>query len=138
MKIGRLVRVIPLLLITLAGSACEDETAPLEDHHPFSARLFIGGAQASPNVVLLANGPVQIETRFYDEDGDQITLIDLDHYTRLTFNPGSIGTVSDDPNHNFRKNVAVGAPATGTVTVGYGHDSAADEESFGPFNVTVQ
>lgn len=42
------------------------------------------------------------------------------------------------PGHNFQKFVTgQDVPGNGTVMVGYGHDEAADELSFGPFDVTV-
>jgi len=41
--------------------------------------------------------------------------------------------------HRFQWDVtAQGAAGTGTVMVGFGHDDLADEDSFGPFPVTVQ
>ena len=138
MKLSTLLRMTPLLLAPFVVSAC-DEMAPEEGHHPHSAKLFVGGTELTPDIVLVANGPVRVEVRFFAEDGDDISdAIEVDHFTSLTFTPGTLATVTDVLGASFQKNLAVGAPATGTVTIGYGHDAAADEESFGPFTVTVR
>lgn len=138
MKLRTLLRMTPLLLAPLVVSACGDETAPDEGHHPHEAKLFVGATELTPAVVLTASATVVVEVKFYDDSGDEITGIEADHFSSLTFTPGALATASDVVGHNFQKSVTAGAPATGTVTVGYGHDSAADDESFGPFSVTVQ
>jgi hypothetical protein len=57
----------------------------------------------------------------------------------LNFTPASLATTADVADDNLQKDVTFqGMPGTGTLMVGYGHDPAADELSFGPFNVTVE
>lgn len=73
MKLGTLLLMTPLLLAPLLASACGDETAPDEGHHPHSAKLFVGGTELTPNIVLVANGPVRVEVRFFADNGDDIS-----------------------------------------------------------------
>ena len=137
MKLRTLLRMTPLLLAPIMVVSCGDETAPDEGHHPHSARLFVGAIDVTSNFSLATTTTVVVEVRFYNEAGDLITGIESDHFASLTFTPGALATVTDVVDNNFHKSVTAGAPGTGTVMVGYGHDAAADEESFGPFNVTV-
>ena len=67
-----------------------------------------------------------------------ITGIDADHHAGLSFTPATLANVARVADHNFQKDVTGQATVgTGTVLVGYGHDEAADELSFGPFPVSV-
>ena len=80
---------------------------------------------------------VRVEVRFI-HDGEVITGIEGEHHAGLTFTPGTLATVASVTDHNFQKDVTGQAtPGAGSVSVGYGHDEAADELSFGPFDVIV-
>jgi hypothetical protein len=46
--------------------------------------------------------------------------------------------VAEVPDQVFFRDVTGGTAGTGSVSVGYGHSPAADEDSFGPIAVTVQ
>jgi len=124
----------------LALAGCNsDETAPETTHTPASAELYFNGTQVTPDVVLDPGQTVELEVRFFADDGDEITGIEGTHFATLEFTPTSIATVTDVPNQHFHKSVTAQATAgTGTVTIGYGHDAAADELTFGPYNVSVQ
>jgi hypothetical protein len=132
-------RYTAALLAAFAFAACDDdETGPEEGHTPTGAALFVNGEDVSDNLVLLAGEPVRVEVRFLDENDEVITGIEDDHHAGLTFTPGTLATVESVEGENFQKDVTGQAePGTGSVNVGYGHDEAADELSFGPFDVTV-
>lgn len=118
-------------------TACGSETAP-EDHTPASAKLFVAGQEITPSLSLTRGQTVRVEVRFYHDDGDQITGIETEHFAGLTFSPAALATVTPVTGQHFFFDVTVqNAAGSGTVSVGYGHDSAADELSFGPFQVTV-
>jgi hypothetical protein len=131
-------RCTAVLLAALAFSACgDDETAPEEGHTPDDARLFVSGTDVSDGLVLPAGEVVRVEVRFLHE-GEVVTGIEDEHHAGLTFTPTTLATVASVADHNFQKDVTgQGALGAGTVMVGYGHDEAADELSFGPFDVTV-
>ncbi len=131
-------RSIAILLGVLAFAACgDDETAPEEGHTPDDAALFVNGTDVSDGLVLPAGEVVRVEVRFI-HDGEVITGIEGEHHAGLSFTPGSLATVASVTDHNFQTDVTgQAAPGAGEVRVGYGHDEAADELSFGPFQVTV-
>jgi hypothetical protein len=125
-------------MLSFAAAGCgNDETAP-ETHTPHAAKLFVGTTELTPLVQLAAGQTHRIEVRFFADDGDEITGIE-DHFAALTLSPGTLATVAAVAGHHFQFDVTVTAAsgATGNVTVGFGHDAAADELSFGPFAVQI-
>jgi hypothetical protein len=131
-------RSTAILLAVLAFAACgDDETAPEEGHAPDDAALFVNGTDVSDGLVLPAGEVVRVEVRFLHE-GEVITGIEGEHHAGLRFTPATLAIVASVTDHNFQKDVTGQAePGAGSVMVGYGHDEAADELSFGPFDVTV-
>ena len=127
------------LLIALALAACtNDESGPEESHTPVSAALYIGNLDVSADLLLEAGETVRVEVRFLDDEGNEITGIEDDHHTALTFTPAALATTTSVDGRNFQKDVtAQGDFGTGTVLVGYGHDEEADELEFGPYPVRV-
>lgn len=127
-----------IFLTAIAVAGCgDDETAPDEGHTPDAAALFVNGTDVSDGLVLPAGETVRVEVRFI-HDGEFITGIEGEHHAGLTFSPGTLAIVASVADHNFQKDViGQSSPGTGEVRVGYGHDEAADELSFGPFPVGV-
>jgi len=127
-----------IFLTAIAVAGCgDDETAPEEGHTPDDAALFVNGTDVSDGLVLPAGETVRVEVRFI-HDGEFITGIEGEHHAGLTFSPGTLAIVASVADHNFQKDVTgQSSPGTGEVRVGYGHDEAADELSFGPFPVGV-
>jgi len=127
-----------IFLTAIAVAGCgDDETAPEEGHTPDDAALFVNGTDVSDGLVLPAGETVRVEVRFI-HDGEFITGIEGEHHAGLTFSPGTLAIVASVADHNFQKDViGQSSPGTGEVRVGYGHDEAADELSFGPFPVGV-
>jgi hypothetical protein len=127
------------VVLALALAACgDDEAAPEEGHHPHSAALFVAGTEVTDALVLPAGETVRVEIKFFDDAGDEITGIEDEHFAALTFDPATLATTADVADHHFQKDVTAGAEiGTGTYMIDYGHDEAADEESFGPFPVSV-
>jgi|GEM_PF-731382 len=127
-----------IFLTAIAFAGCgDDETAPDEGHTPDAAALFVNGTDVSDGLVLPAGETVRVEVRFI-HDGEFITGIEGEHHAGLTFSPGTLAIVASVADHNFQKDVTgQSSPGTGEVRVGYGHDEAADELSFGPFPVGV-
>jgi hypothetical protein len=135
-------RMTAVLMLALIAGACDeaDEITGEEDHTPVNARLFVNGQEITPAVRITRAQTTRFEIRFFAQDGDRITGIEADHFARLTFSPASLATSTDVASQRFFKDVTSTATAgtTGTVSVGYGHDTAASDRTFGPFNVTIQ
>lgn len=132
--------ILPALALTATMGACSDDpAAPAEESHtPASVKLFINDVDVTASLVLPAGAVTRVEVRYYADDGDLITGIEDHHHTALVFTPATLATTADVVDFNFRQDVTAQPGAgTGTVMVGYGHDAAADELTFGPFPVTV-
>jgi hypothetical protein len=133
--------VVPALALALATGACSSsETGPGPDAHvPTSAKLFVNGVDETANLILPAGATTRVQIKFYLADGSEETTIETTHFSSLTFTPTVLATPAGVADHRFQWDVtAQGAAGTGTVMVGFGHDDLADEDSFGPFPVTVQ
>jgi hypothetical protein len=134
-----MMRVVPLLLTAGLLAGCGSEEMTGHDHTPATAALFVGGVDVTDDLTLAAGQVTEVEVRFFAADGDEIVGIEDEHYSSLVFSPGSLATAVYATGRHFLLEVTAQASAgTGTVTVGYGHDAAADELTFGPFDVTVQ
>jgi len=120
------------------GGCSSDEAAAPYDHTPASAKLFVNDVDVTANLILPAGAVTRVEVRFYHDDGDEITGTEADHYAALTFTAPALATPAAVVGHHFQFDVTAQAVAgTGTVTVGWGHEPAADDLSFGPTAVTV-
>jgi hypothetical protein len=126
-----------LFAAVLLSVSCGSETAP-DEHSPASARLFAAGQEITPNLVLARGQTVRIEVRFYDGGGELMTGLEAEHFAALTFSPASLAGIAPVSGLRFFFDVTPqNVAGTGQVRVGFGHDAAADELSFGPFPVTV-
>jgi hypothetical protein len=134
----RLLLPSALLGAVVLGACSEDEAAAPHDHTPASAKLFVNDVDVSANLLLEAGAVTRVEVRFYHDDGDEILGTELDHFAALNFTPGALATpVMVVDNHYAFDVTAQAGAAAGTVLVGWGHEAAADDLSFGPFPVTV-
>ena len=139
-------RTLKLMLTTAAFAfalaACSDDEAPAGHGTPESVKLFDATTHTElPQPYALVSGATtRVEVHYYDADGDDISNELLaEHFTSLTFDPGTFATVSSVAAAKFQRDVLVNAAIGGTaaLTVGYGHDEAADSRSFGPFPVAA-
>ena len=137
----KLLPVTAAFAFTLA--ACGDE-APSEGHGtPVSVKLFATGTNTElPQPYALPSGTTtRVTVHFYDADGDDISqaLVDSGHFTSLTFASVAFATAAGVTGEVFQRDVTVFADpgAASELSVGYGHDAAADEETFGPYAVTA-
>lgn len=134
----RLLLPSALLAVVSLGACSDDEAAAPHDHTPASAKLFVNDVDVSANLLLEAGAVTRVEVRFYAQDGDEILGTELDHFAALNFTAGTLATpvMLVDNHYAFDVTAQAGA-GTGTVLVGWGHEAAADDLSFGPFPVTV-
>jgi hypothetical protein len=133
-----------LLLRRAAGAALAllaacggDETQANDDHTPVSYTMLVDDEPVTAPLVLNAGETVRVRLKFVNAAGEDLDEVETSHFAALSFDPGSLATVTGDANHHFQFDVTGGEPGTGTVTVSYGHDAQADEESFAPAAVSV-
>jgi hypothetical protein len=135
---SRLRHLPPLFLLTATLAACGgDETAPGDDQHtPASASVAPPELTTTP---LVAGLSVRVQIRFFNADDQEITSdIAADHFATLTFTPADFATATDVPGSHFEKDVTFrGTAGEGSFRIGFGHDEAGDERSFGPYTVTL-
>jgi hypothetical protein len=121
------------LSAALALGACGgDEATVTEDHTPVRMRLIVGSdTMITDTLFLPAGGTVTVRGSFYTSADDNLDDHEGEHWTRLSFNPGTLATAAVDSAHHYSHTVTVqgAAGATGTVAVGYGHDVLADEHT---------
>lgn len=128
--------LVPALCILAACD--EDETTGETGHTPDEAVITVDGLPVD-TLRLTQAGTTRVVIRFY-HDGELLDDIEVDHHTRLTFTPPTLATDAAVAGANFSRDVTGDAVAgtLGTVMVGYGHDEAADDAEFGPFDVKIE
>jgi len=130
--------LVPVAALALTVGGCSsNETGP-DVHTPTSAKLLVNGVDETADLLLTAGTTTRVVIKFYDDHGAEMTTIETEHFSTLTFTAAALATPVDVAGHHFQHDVSAQAAAgTGTVMVGFGHDALADEASFGPFPVTV-
>jgi hypothetical protein len=137
-------RALPLsprwLAAALLGGAVAcggDETQPNEDHTPVSYTLSVDGSLATPPIHLIAGETVLVRVQFLNAAGENLDDVESSHFAGLTFQPAALATAVRRADHHFQFDVTGGTQGSGTVTVGFGHDDAADEDTLPSSAVTV-
>lgn len=130
------ILVSAIALLAAAGSlACGDSTEPAhEDHTPVRFVVTVNNVPVTDDTLRLTAtaGVDTVRFTFYNQADDNLDDHEVDHFSLLTFTPAAGVASTVDPDHHFRHAVEVTAAVgtAGDVTVGYGHDAAADEYSF--------
>jgi hypothetical protein len=123
----------------LVFAACDsDETTGETGHTPDEAVVTVDGLEVD-TLRLVQDAATRVVIQFY-HDGELLEDIEASHFTALTFDPPTLATDAAVPDANFSRDVTGDAVAgtIGEMMVGYGHDEAANAESFGPFPVKVE
>ena len=143
MKAGTLKLLVATVAFAFTLAACSSDEVSGGHGTPASAKLFLTASNTELPVPseLPSGTTTRVTVHFFDADGNDISeeLIESGHYTSLTFAPASFATAAGVTGQVFQRDVTVYAdPGTDAdVVVGYGHDAAADEDSFGPYAVTA-
>jgi hypothetical protein len=123
--------------LALAAACGSDETQAAEDHTPVSYTIFVDGTQAVPPLSVNQDQTVRIRFEFQNAAGDDLDDIATTHFAGFTISPTAIATVTRIAGQNYQFDVTGAVPGSGTATVSFGHDEAADETSFTAFPFTV-
>ena len=141
---SRLVSVAAITLGTvLLASACSDDETTNEGggHTPVRVVLAVNGTQMTGDTLFLPAGQtVTVRGTFYNASDENLDDVETSHFSKLTFNPGTLGTATVDLNAHYSHSVQVlgAASSTGTLEIGYGHDELADEHTLTGIPVKIQ
>lgn len=128
-------RFTGIVLMGLAGAvaACGgSEATATEDHTPVRMVLIVGTDTMTTDTLFLhATTSVTVRGIFFNAADESLDPHEGEHWSKLTFNPGTLGTAAVDSAHHYQHTVVVtgAGGASGTVDVGYGHDVLADEHT---------
>lgn len=132
-----LARLATCTALAVLGGCGSDETQATEDHTPVTFTVLMDGAPAPTPLALTSGETVRVRLAFENAAGENLDDVETTHFGRLTFDPASLATVVPVSDHHYQFDVTAGPAATGTLQVGYGHDSAADEVTFPAVTVIV-
>ena len=139
MKARTLKLLVAMFAFAFTLAACSSDEAAGGHGTPEAVKLFntTTHAELTQPYALPSGATTRVTVHFYDADGDDISqeLIDTGHFTSLTFASAAFATAAGVTGEVFQRDVTVFADpgTTSTVTIGYGHDAAADEKSWGPY-----
>lgn len=117
------------LVVSACGSN-ESTTGP-DEHDPARVTWIVDGDTLTGDTLYLPAGQVvTVRGIFYNFSDSSLDDVEGQHWSKLTFVPGTLATAAVDVAHHYSHTVTVSnAAATGTVDVGFGHDSLADEHT---------
>lgn len=142
MKAATLKLLVATTAFAFTLAACSSDEVAAGHGTPETVKLFdtATSTELSQPYELPSGATTRLTVHFYDADGDDISaaMVD-DHFTSITFASAAFATSADVAGEHFQQDVTVFADPGGTsqLTVGWGHDEAADEMSFGPYAVTA-
>ena len=145
MKARSLKLLVAMFGFAFTLAACSsDETAGEGHGTPATVKLFntTTNEELTQPYALPSGTTTRVTVHFYDDEGDDISqeLIDSGHFTSLTFASAAFATTAGVTGQVFQRDVTVFADpgVTSTVTIGYGHDAAADESTWGPYTAVAE
>jgi hypothetical protein len=116
------------------AAACGSSSEPAaEDHVAARFDLAVNGAMMVDDTIRLRAGAVDtVRFTFYNAADDNLDAHEDEHYSGLAFPGGVNAAAATDSAAHFSQIVtnSEAAGVVGVATVGYGHDSMADEKSF--------
>lgn len=144
MKDSLLVRrsTLGMLLTALpALAACELDLSSRLGEHPeiVGVALVTEASEFRDLLVLEPGGPHRVTVEFLDARGRPISSLGSEHRTLLSWEPSGSASSQLVPGESFTHEVSVArtcAPPQ-RAFVRYGHDSRADEKTFGPVPVMI-
>lgn len=120
------------LTVMVLGACGSDEAIASEDHTPVRMVLIVGTDTMTTDTLFLPAGQtVTVRGSFYNAADESLDDAEPEHWSKLTFTPGALATAVVDNAHHYSHTVEVLAQAgdIGSVDVGYGHGSDADEHT---------
>ena len=115
-------------------AACSSSSEPAaEDHVAVRFEVAVNGAMMVDDTIRLHAGAMDtVRFTFYNAEDEDLDAHEDEHYSGLVFPGGVNAAAATDSGAHFSQ-IVVNTESVGVVgvaTVGYGHDSLADENSF--------
>jgi hypothetical protein len=124
--------------LALAVACGADETQPTNaDHTPEFYTISVNGNLVSPPYTLQQGQTVLVRINFLNKESQNLDDVESSHFAGLTFQPSTLASAVRRADHHFQFDVTGETEGSGTMTVGFGHDDAADETTFPAAAVTV-
>jgi hypothetical protein len=125
-----------------AAAACNsDESTKETDEHDPERVVFIvdGDTLAGDSLFIPVGQTVTVRMIFYNHADVSLDDVEGEHWSKLSFDPGTLATATVDNAHHFSQSVVVNGAANtkGIVDIGFGHDELADEHTLhAPVRIT--
>jgi hypothetical protein len=130
--------LLPLAALAVLVAACSDnESPPVEDHTPVSYHLEVSGVALAPPFTFPADQTLQVRIKFFNAAQEDLDNVEAEHFGGLSFSPPSLATAVRRSDRHYQFDVTTGTGGTGTLTVSFGHEEAADEEILDTAPVTI-
>jgi hypothetical protein len=126
-----------LALAFVIGACNSDEATNVDEHNPDNITFIVNSDTLANDTLFLNAGADDTVRIIFTEGVDNLDDVEAEHYSGLVFTP-VVGNAVLDPAAHYTHVVTVTAlaGATGTVDVGFGHDTLADEHTFSrPYKV---
>lgn len=126
----------------LAASACDSDesTKETDEHDPVRVVFVVAGDTLTGDTLFIPVGQtVTVRAIFYNPADESLDPVEGEHWSKLSFDPGTLATAVVDVDHHYSSEVTVtgAANAKGIVDIGYGHDELADEHTLhAPVRIT--
>jgi hypothetical protein len=136
---NRSIAAMALLPALSFLAACDsDESTGETTHRPDEVVITVDGLEVD-TLKLTQAGTTRVVLKFY-HDGESIDDTEAEHHSRLMFTPPTLATDAPVVDANYSRDGTGDAVAgtVGTVMVGWGHEEAADDLEFGPFDVKIE
>jgi hypothetical protein len=129
--------LVPLALFTVVAGCGGDEPQGTPDHTPVSYNVLINDVPVTAPYTFPSGVTVTVRLKLFNAAQDDLDDVEAEHFAGLTFSPPPRATAVRLTDHHYQFEVTGGVPGSGTMTIGFGHDEAADEHTLPPANITV-
>lgn len=125
-----------------AAAACNsnESTKETDEHDPERVVFIVGGDTLTGDSLFIPAGQtVTVRMIFFNHANESLDDVEGEHWSKLSFDPGTLATATVDVDHHFSQSVVVNGVANtkGIVDIGFGHDELADEHTLhAPVRIT--
>jgi hypothetical protein len=119
-------------IVAASGCNSSESTQQTDEHDPVRVVFIVAGDTLTGDSLFIPAGQtVLVRGIFFNAADDNLDDVEGEHWSKLSFDPGTLASAAVDVAHHFQHQVTVNgvASAKGIVDVGFGHDQLADEHT---------